>query len=255
MSLSERVNEIVKRYNISVSRNPMQNEDIDCAYYRQTRIFKTPLTTLTVNSLESLCVVSQSVVHYANRFRDHVDHVVDFPSHVLPILECHIDASTDSLFIRSPFGSSEENTSAPTLYTHISEGKWISEKIILRWTLQILKSIFEAHKKFLTFPPFDARDIFLLSDEFILAVCKENVNVQRRRDVRENDELRRQRLAARGGGSRGSARGEGSDAAAEVAPNARSTAITTTTTTTAAAPTTAIKFPPVRKGALKCMCA
>jgi hypothetical protein len=224
-SLCDRVREYANKYHMHVSLTPIINEEYEISYYRQTKVFKVPLTKLFANSFETLCIASQKALHYASRFQELTDKTVDFPSHVLPILECYIDDETESIFLRIPFGSCEDKTIANTLHSHVAEGKWISEKILLRWTLQLLTSLFNAHKAYLTFPAFDSKDIFLHSDELILSARKMHSVAMRNRDVREEEEKKRARIASR------TSDRPGSDSSQT--PNIRATMV---------------KFPPIGRG-------
>lgn len=226
-SLPDRIREYANKYHISVSPIPLENRECDFIYHRQTKVFKIPLTKLSVNYFESLCIATHKALNYASRFQELVENIVDFPSHVLPILECYVDEE-NFLFLRIPFGSSKDKTLAHTLHAHIIEGKWISEKILLRWTVQLLCSLLNAHKNFMTFPAYDINDIFLQSDELILSAHKMHLNAIKQRELREEEEKRRARIASR------NSRPTSSAGAEDFQPSNRPTMV---------------KFPPIGRGA------
>jgi hypothetical protein len=169
-----------------------------------------------LSSYELLAFLSSNFLSFASKFQDSFNEILDFPSHLLPSLETSLitfpsenenennnnlkKKKKSTLYFRLPLPNSSPTSSvAFTLHQHLSSGKWISEKLLFRWTIQILRTLKLAHERFLTFPSFNSQHIHLLSDEMILAAYRLQFHSIRQRNKKQEEGLKNLRIQSRVG--------------------------------------------------------
>ena len=168
--------------------------------------------SLILSSYELLTYFSSHSRNFVSQFQDLSEDILDFPSHLLPSLETSLitfsseneekknsKKKISSLYFRLPLLNPSSTSSAVplTLYQHLSSGKWISEKLLFRWTIQILRTLRLAHERFLTFPSFHSRHIYLLSDEMILASYRLHSHSISQRNKKQEEDLKILRIQSR----------------------------------------------------------
>jgi hypothetical protein len=175
----------------------MEEDEYTIEYHHKTVLYHLPLTPSSSSSIlrsfELLAYFSEDILNFVSKFSDSTADILDFPSHVLPTLESLL-LQKKSLYLRLPHGSDEINTSPLTLHQHLSQNRRISEKLLHRWTIQILRTLTAAHQMFLYFPEFDSTNILLLSDEIILSAYRLQKESKKKR-TRAQDEMKALRRA------------------------------------------------------------
>jgi hypothetical protein len=156
-----------------------------------------------LSSYELLAFFSSNYLSFASKYHDASNEILDFPSHLLPSLETslitfpsqneknegsgNVKNTNPFLYLRLPL---LKTSGALTLYRHLSAGKWVSEKLLFRWTIQILRTLKLAHERFLTFPSFDSQQIHLLSDESLLATYRLQLHSIKQRNKKQEEDMK-----------------------------------------------------------------
>jgi hypothetical protein len=173
----------------------MEEDDYTIEYHRETMLYQIPLSLSSSSTLfcfELLAYFSEDIINFASKFPVSTAEILDFPTHVLPTLETLL-LQKKTLFLRFPSGNHEINLSPMTLHHHLSQNRRISEKLLHRWTIQILRSLKSAHQKFFFFPEFDSTNIHLLSDECILSAYRQQRESKKKRN-RAEEEIKASKL-------------------------------------------------------------
>ena len=69
------------------------------------------------------------------------------------------------LYVRYVSGSREDFSSWGSLESCLREGRWVSGKLIIKWSLQLVRSLWHLHSHCFTFGSMHSHDITLVSDE------------------------------------------------------------------------------------------
>jgi hypothetical protein len=74
------------------------------------------------------------------------------------------------LYLRCASGSRSDLSSWGSLESSLQEGRWVSEKLIVKWSLQLVRSLWTLHSHFCTYGSLYSCDVTLVSDETIISM-------------------------------------------------------------------------------------
>jgi hypothetical protein len=74
------------------------------------------------------------------------------------------------LYLRCTSGSRQDLSSWGSLESSLQEGRWVSEKLIVKWSLQLVRTLWQLHNQYHTFGSMYSRDISLVSDQTIVSM-------------------------------------------------------------------------------------
>lgn len=74
------------------------------------------------------------------------------------------------LYIRFTSGSRDDKSSWGSLEYNLAEGRWVSEKLIVKWALQVVRSLWHLYRDGYTFGTIHSKDICLVSDQTVVSM-------------------------------------------------------------------------------------
>lgn len=79
-------------------------------------------------------------------------------------------SSSFLLYLRVASGTRDDQSSWGTLESSLLEGRWVSEKLIVKWSVQLMRTLWQLHSQFVTFGSLYSKDVCLVSDDTVVAL-------------------------------------------------------------------------------------